>query len=244
MSIVDLKDKIILVTGASRGMGKAISIAVAKSGAKVILVARNEKKLQQVKEEINQLDGESDIIRADFSKEDDVNRLFDVVESRYGRLDALINNAAVASKGSVEDVSMDEFDYMMNVNLRNVFLACKRAVKLMKKNKSGYIINIASVSGIKAYEKQGAYGISKHGVMGLTKSFAVDLQSKNIRVSAIMPGSVNTDMMRNSRRTDIDFSKVMVPEDIAQTVLYLLSLWDTNAAVDEIYIRRKTKKPF
>ena len=244
MSIVDLNDKIILVTGASRGMGKAISIAIAKSGAKVILVARNEKKLQQVQEEINQLDGESDIIRADFSKEDDVNSLFDLVESRYGRLDALINNAAVASKGSIEDVSMDEFDYMMNVNLRNVFLACKRAVKLMKKNKSGYIINIASVSGIKAYEKQGAYGISKHGVMGLTKSFAVDLQLKNIRVSAIMPGSVNTDMMRNSGRTDIDFSKVMAPEDIAQTVLYLLSLWDTNAAVDEIYIRRKTKKPF
>jgi len=244
MSIVDLNDKIILVTGASRGMGKAISTAIAKSGAKVILVARNEKKLQQVKEEINQLDGESDIIRADFSKEDDVNSLFDLVESRYGRLDALINNAAVASKGSIEDVSMDEFDYMMNVNLRNVFLACKRAVKLMKKNKSGYIINISSVSGIKAYEKQGAYGISKHGVMGLTKSFAVDLQLKNIRVSAIMPGSVNTDMMRNSGRTDIDFSKVMVPEDIAQTVLYLLSLWDTNAAVDEIYIRRKTKKPF
>jgi len=96
MSIVDLNDKIILVTGASRGMGKAISIAIAESGAKVILVARNEEKLQQVKEEINQLDGESDIISADFSKEDDVNRLFDLVESRYGHLDALINNAAVA----------------------------------------------------------------------------------------------------------------------------------------------------
>jgi len=244
MSEINLKDKFALVTGASRGMGKAISIAIARAGAKVILVARNDEKLQQAKQEINQFNGQADIIKADFSKQEDVNRLFDMVESRYGRLDVLVNNAAVASKGSIEDVPMDEFDYMMNVNLRNVFLACKRAVELMKKNNNGYIINISSVSGIKAYEKQGVYGISKHGVMGLTKSFAVDLQSRNIRVSAIMPGSVDTDMMRNSGRADIDFSNVMAPEDIAHTVMYLLSLWETNAAVDEIYIRRKTKKPF
>ncbi|MFW6149890.1 MAG: SDR family NAD(P)-dependent oxidoreductase [Atribacterota bacterium] len=244
MSEMDLRGKTIIITGASRGMGKAISIAIARAGAKVILVARNQEKLQKVKEEINQFNGKSEIITADFSKEDDVNNLFNEVEDNYGCLDVLINNAAVASKGSIEDVSMEEFDYMMNVNLRSVFLACKRAVKLMKKHNNGYIINIASVSGIKAYEKQGAYGISKHGVMGLTKSFAIDLQSKNIRVSAIMPGSVDTDMMRNSGRTDIDFSKVMTPDDIARTVLYLLSLWDTNAAVDEIYIRRKAKKPF
>jgi 3-oxoacyl-[acyl-carrier protein] reductase len=244
MSTVNLKGKIALITGASRGMGKAISIAVARSEARVILVARNKEKLQQVREEISQFDGKSEIITADFSKEEDVNNLFNKVEDSYGRLDILVNNAAIASKGSIEDVSMEEYDYLMNVNLRNVFLACKRAVKLMKKNSSGYIINISSVSGIKAYEKQGVYGISKHGVMGLTKSLAVDLQSQNIRVSAIMPGSVDTDMMRNSGRTDLNLSKVMKPEDIANTVLYLLSLWNTNAAVDEIYIRRITKKPF
>jgi NAD(P)-dependent dehydrogenase (short-subunit alcohol dehydrogenase family) len=233
-----------VVTGASRGMGRAISIAIAKAGAKVLLIARNQERLQLVKGEISLFNGKSEIVPADFSKEEDVNKLFDMVESQYGRLDILVNNAAIASKGSIEDVSMEEYDYLMNVNLRNVFLACRRAVKLMKKNSSGYIINISSVSGIKAYEKQGVYGISKHGVMGLTKSLAVDLQSKNIRVSAIMPGSVDTDMMRNSGRTDLNLSKVMKPEDIANTVLYLLSLWNTNAAVDEIYIRRITKKPF
>lgn len=244
MSTVHLEGKIAVVTGASRGMGRAISIAIAKAGVKVLLIARNQERLQLVKEEISRFNGKSEIITADFSKEEDVNNLFDKIEGCYGRLDILVNNAAVASKGSIEDIPMEEYDYLMNVNLRNVFIACKRAVKLMKKNSNGYIINISSVSGIKAYEKQGVYGISKHGVMGLTKSLAVDLQPNNIRVSAIMPGSVDTDMMRNSGRTDLDFSNVMVPEDIANTVLYLLSLWETNAAVDEIYIRRKTKKPF
>ena len=244
MIIDTIEGKIALVTGASQGIGKASSIALARSKARVILVARNKEKLLQTQAEINLLGGKSEVIVADFSREEQVNALFDQIEADYGTLDILINNAGIASKRRIEEVSMDEFDYMMKVNLRHVFLACCRAARLMKKKQDGYIINIASVSGFKAYEKQGAYGISKHGVMGLTKSLAVDLHADNIRISAIMPGGVDTEMMRNVGRADLTFSQLMNPDKIAHTILYLLSLWHTNAAVDQIYIRRKTRRPF
>jgi len=243
MRIDNLKDKIVLVTGASRGIGKAISIAVAQSGAEVILVARDEEKLKQVKEEINHFKGKAVVIKADFSKENEVIQLFEQIKKKYQRLDVLINNAGVASFGNTEDFPIEEFDKIMNVNIRSVFLACQKAIKLMKEKNSGYIINISSVVGFKGYNEQCAYGISKHGVMGLTKSLAVELQEQNIRVSAILPGGVYTDMVGDAR-PDLDISVLIDPKEIAHTILYLLSLWDTNAAVDQIYIRRNKSKPF
>ena len=243
MRIENLKDKIILVTGASRGIGKAISLAVAQSGAKIILVARDEEKLKKVKEEINHLKGKAEVIKADLSKENEVIHLFEQIKKRYQRLDVLINNAGIATVGITEDFSIDEFDKVMNINVRSVFLACQKAIKLMKEVNSGYIINISSVVGFKGYKGQCAYGISKHGVMGLTKSLAAELQEQNIRVSAILPGAVNTKMVSDAR-PDLDASVLIDPKEIAHTVLYLLSLWDTNAAVDQIYIRRSKSKPF
>lgn len=243
MRINNLKDKIVLVTGASRGIGKAISIAVAQSGAEVILVARDEEKLKQVKEEINHFKGKAVVIKADFSKENEVIQLFEQIKKKYQRLDVLINNAGVASFGNTEDFPIEEFDKIMNVNIRSVFLACQKAIKLMKEKNSSYIINISSVVGFKGYNEQCAYGISKHGVMGLTKSLAVELQEQNIRVSAILPGGVYTDIVGDAR-PDLDISVLIDPKEIAHTILYLLSLWDTNAAVDQIYIRRNKSKPF
>ena len=243
MRIDNLKDKVVLVTGASRGIGKAISIAVAQSGAEVILVARDEEKLKQVKEEINHFKGKAVVIKADFSKENEVIQLFEQIKKKYQRLDVLINNAGVASFGNTEDFPIEEFDKIMNVNIRSVFLACQKAIKLMKEKNNGYIINISSVVGFKGYKEQCAYGISKHGVMGLTKSLAVELQEQNIRVSAILPGGVYTDMVGDAR-PDLDISVLIDPKEIAHTILYLLSLWDTNAAVDQIYIRRNKSKPF
>jgi len=243
MQINNLKDKIVLVTGASRGIGKAISIAVARSGAEVILVARDEERLKEVKEEINHFNGKAIVIKTDFSKENEVVQLFEQIKKRYQHLDVLINNAGIASFGNTEDFPIEEFDKIMNVNIRSVFLSCQNAIKLMKEKNKGYIINISSVVGFKGYNGQCAYGISKHGVMGLTKSLAVELQEQNIRVSAILPGGVNTDMIGDAR-PDLDLSVLMDPKEIAHTVLYLLSLWDTNAAVDQIYIRRSKSKPF
>lgn len=243
MRIDNLKDKVVLVTGASRGIGKAISIAIAQSGAEVILVARDEERLKQVKEEINHFKGKAVVIKADFSKENEVIQLFEQIKKKYQCLDVLINNAGIASFGNTEDFPIEEFDKIMNVNIRSVFLACQKAIKLMKKKNNGYIINISSVVGFKGYNKQCAYGISKHGVMGLTKSLAVELQEQNIRVSAILPGGVNTDMVGDAR-PDLDLSVLIDPKEIAHTILYLLSLWDTNAAVDQIYIRRNKSKPF
>jgi 3-oxoacyl-[acyl-carrier protein] reductase len=243
MHVDNLKDKIVLVTGASRGIGKAISIAIAQSGAEVILVARDEEKLKQVKEEINHFKRKAVVIKADFSKENEVIQLFEQIKKKYQRLDVLINNAGIASFGNTEDFPIEEFDKIMNVNIRSVFIACQKAIKLMKEKNNGYIINISSVVGFKGYNEQCAYGISKHGIMGLTKSLAVELQEQNIRVSAILPGGVYTDMVADAR-PDLDPSVLIDPKEIAHTILYLLSLWDTNAAVDQIYIRRSKSKPF
>ena len=243
MYINNLKDKVALVTGASRGIGKAISLALAKSGAEVILVSRDEEQLNKVKKEIIHLKGKAEVIKTDLSKENEIIHLFEQIKKRYQRLDILINNAGLAAVGITEDFSMDEFDKIMNINVRSVFLTCQKAIKLMKEINNGYIINISSVVGFKGYKGQCAYGISKHGVMGLTKSLAAELHEHNIRVSAILPGAVNTKMVSDAR-PDLDKSVLIDTREIANTVLYLLSLWDTSAAVDQIYIRRSKSNPF
>ena len=131
---------------------------------------------------------------------------------------------------------------MLNTNIRGTFLCCREALKLMLAAKRGYIINIASVVGFKGYPSQAAYTASKHAVMGLTKSLAAEVQGQGIRISAILPGGVDTQMATDAR-PDLNREELLQPEDIAQGVLYLLSLSE-RAAVDQIYIRRRNSTPF
>ena len=169
-------------------------------------------------------------------------RLFDQLKERFGRLDVLINNAGQGRFGPVEEFSIADFDQVVAVNLRGAFLCCQHATRMMIAQRDGYIINISSVVGFKGYPNQSAYTAAKHGVMGLTKSLAAEVQKYGIRVSAVLPGGVDTDMVR-AARPDLDPSVLMQPEDVAQTVMYLLSLSD-RAAVDQIYIRRRGSQPF
>jgi 3-oxoacyl-[acyl-carrier protein] reductase len=128
------------------------------------------------------------------------------------------------------------------VNLKAVFLCCREALRLMTPRQQGYIINISSVVGFKGYPDQAVYTATKHGVMGITKSLAVEAQLHGIRVSAVLPGAVDTGLMAVAR-PDLDPATVLKPQDIAQAVLFLLSLSE-RAAVDEIYIRRRGSAPF
>jgi 3-oxoacyl-[acyl-carrier protein] reductase len=157
-------------------------------------------------------------------------------------LDILINNAAIGIFKDIEDLSTEDYDDIFDVNVKSVFLTCKEALKMMVPRKSGYIINISSIQGVKAYKQQSVYAASKHAVMGLTKAIAVEKQSDNIRVSAILPGGVDTDFISQAR-PDLDRSILIRPQDIAKTVLYLLSL-SPQAMVDEICIRRTGAAPF
>ena len=140
------------------------------------------------------------------------------------------------------DFPSSDYDKIMDINLKGVFLCCREAMRLMVPAGRGYIINISSVVGFKGYPEQSAYTASKHGVMGLTKSLSVEAQEHNIRVSVILPGGVDTDLVR-AARPDLDRTVLIPPEDIADTVLYLLSLSE-RAVVDQVYIRRRNSAPF
>lgn len=236
---VNLKDRVALVTGASRGIGRSISIALAGAGARVIITSRNVEKLQEVEKEIGQ---NATVIPSDLSVEEDVDSLFDLVKDREGRLDILVNNAALGLWGHLVDFSISDFDRIMKLNVRGLYLCCQRALKLMIPQKSGYIINLSSVVGFKGYPNQSAYTASKHAVMGVTKSLAVEAQEHNIHVSAIQPGGVETDFAFEAR-PDLDPTILIKPEDIAQCVLFLLSLSD-RAWIDQIYVRRRNGTPF
>jgi 3-oxoacyl-[acyl-carrier protein] reductase len=238
----NIKGKNILVTGASRGIGKAISKAVAAAGANVIMAARDEKALSSLKEEIISNNGKAIYLPTDLTKEEDIKTLFKKVEKDYGTLDVLINNAGFVIPGELVDFSIKDFDSLIDVNLRAVYLCCQHALKLMLPRGSGYIINISSVVGFKGYPKQTAYSATKHGVVGLSKALSAEVQKSGIRVSLVHPGGVDTDLVGKAR-PDLDKSVLMQPEDIAQRVMYLLSL-SKRAMVDEIYIRRSSSTPF
>ena len=153
-----------------------------------------------------------------------------------------MNNAGLGISGPLADFPEASLDTLMAVNVRGVFLCCQKAMRMMVPARRGYIINISSVVGFKGYANQAAYAASKHAVMGITKALAVEAQPHGIRVSAVLPGAVDTGLM-DALRPDLDKALLMKPEDVADAVLFLLSLSD-SAAVDEIYIRRRTSAPF
>lgn len=239
---MNLKDKIVLVTGASKGIGKNISITLAKEGAVTVLTSRNKEMLEKTQEEIEFLGGRALAIPADISKEKELSDLFGKIRDRFGRLDILVNNAATIITGRIADFSLKDYDTMMQTNLRGLYICCQQALKFMLPQKNGYIINISSVAGFKGYAGQSAYTASKHGVMGITKSLAAEVYKDGIFVTAILPGGVDTELARYAR-PDIDRTALISTQDIADTVLYLLHLSDT-AWVDEIYIHRRNAQPF
>jgi NAD(P)-dependent dehydrogenase (short-subunit alcohol dehydrogenase family) len=237
-----LTEKVALVTGGGRGIGRAIGKALGAAGARVVVTARTQAAIDGVAQEIVDAGGAAAAMAMDLADESSVRPVFAAVRERFGRLDVLVNNAGIGLYGPVKDVPLEDLDRMVGVNLRGTFLCCQEAMRIMAPQKSGYIINISSVVGFKGYPKQAGYTATKHAVMGLTKSLAVEAQEHGIRTSAILPGGVDTAMVREAR-PDLDPAILLQPEDVAQAVLYLLSLSD-RAAVDEIYIRRRTSQPF
>jgi len=208
----------------------------------VFLAARSEAQLERVAQDIRASGGEATAVPADLTEQSSVEALFATLRDRAGRLEVLVNNAGIGIFGQVADFPVEDLDRMYQVNLRGMFLCCREAMRMMAPAGRGYIINIASVVGIKGYPNQSGYTASKHAVMGFTKSLAVEAQEHGIRASAVLPGAVFTELIA-AARPDLNPAELLRPEDVAGAVLYLLSLSE-SAAVDEIYIRRRKSSPF
>ena len=208
----------------------------------MLLAARSAELLSDLQKEIKDSGGFAKAYPIDLRKNNDILDLFKQIKNDFNQLDILVNNAGVIKSGNMLDFSMEDFDMLVNVNLRAVYSCCQQALKFMIPARKGDIINLSSVVGIKGDPRQTAYGSVKHGIMGLTKALAAELAEHGIRVSVILPGGVDTDLIREAR-PDLDSSVLMQPEDIADTVLYLLELPE-RAMVDQIYIRRSRSTPF
>ena len=239
---MNLCGQVAAVTGASRGIGRAIVLALAAEGATVAALARTEEALRAVCQEIVAAGGQAEPFALDVSSEEQVKGAIAQLHRRYGRLDILVNCAGIGVFCPLLEVSMEDWDRVMAVNARGPFLMCREAIPLMAARGGGCIVNISSVVGLKGYVRQGAYVASKHALMGMTKVLAQEVQPLGIRVHALCPGGVDTDMIGDAR-PDLDRSQLIRPEEIASLVLWLVQQRG-NAVIDELHVRRASGPPW
>jgi fengycin family lipopeptide synthetase B len=237
-----LSGQVAIVTGASRGIGRAISIALARETATVVLTARSLPKLQETAKLVQQTGGTSQIIVADLLQEKSIINLVKTVGEKLGRLDILVNNAGITHSSKFEDTKTEDWQRCLQVNATAPFILCREALPLLRKSSTSYIINISSVVGVKGYPLQSAYTASKHAVRGMTISLAEELNGTNVRVHLICPGGVDTELIPRVR-PDLRSEDLMRPEEIAELVLYLVT-HKGKAIIDELHVRRSTSKPW
>ena len=238
-----LDGKVAVVTGASQGIGKAIALELTRAGANVVLAARTRERLEQAAEEIRKA-GTGSILVAptDLTQEESIKKLVATVKQECGRLDILVNNAGQTLSRTLEETTCEDWDQVIATNARSAFLMCRESVRLLREAQPGYIVNISSVVGVKGYAKQIAYTASKHAMRGMSIAMAEELRQENIRVHVICPGGVLTEMV-DSVRPDIKKDELILPEEIAELVRYLVT-HEGNGVVDEIRIRRATSGPW
>ncbi|MGD9144754.1 MAG: SDR family oxidoreductase [Anaerolineae bacterium] len=237
-----LQDQVAIVTGASRGIGRSIALALAHNGAHVSLAARGQTDLQAVRSEIESSGGQAAAFPADISREADVVGLVRDTIERFERLDIVVNNAGMGTFGPLAEMTTKEWDQIMAVNARGPFLLCREAIPYLKRQSRSFILNISSVVGIRGYANQAAYSASKHALMGMSSALAKEVQKDGIRVHAICPGGVDTPLVAASR-PDLDRSVLMHPDEIAEILLFLLTRRG-NAVIDEIHVRRAVSTPW
>lgn len=218
--------KVILITGASKGIGRNIAENLAMQGNLIIANYKtSEKEAKELKNKYSNID----IFKADVSKALEVKKMVEYVIEKYGRIDVLINNAGIYKFNFIQDIEEEEWDNMINTNLKSVFLCTKEVVKNMIKNQNGLIINIASVDGMIGAACEVHYVASKAGIIGMTKALAKELGSSNIRVNAIAPGAFKTDINKEVSEEDWKVVEEETPlgrtgnlEDISKCVKWLL----------------------
>jgi NAD(P)-dependent dehydrogenase (short-subunit alcohol dehydrogenase family) len=223
--------KVALVTGGTSGIGKATAIAFAHAGAKVVLTGRREKEGAQVVAEIKKLGGDAAFVRGDVAKDANVKAMVDFAVHKFGRLDVAFNNAGVEWKGSLDQATEAEYRRVFDINVWGVLNSMRHEVPVMLKNGGGAIVNNSSVAGHVGLGEVSIYTASKHAVEGLTKSVALEFARQNIRINAVAPGAIATEMfdrfagdeLRDQITSMIPVGRKGVSEEIAAAVLYLCS---------------------
>lgn len=237
-----LKDKVVLLTGAGGGIGRATAEKLAACGMKIILFGGNNvEKLKQTQDIVEKY-SDCAVFSGDLTNPDFIKTGVQKAAAVFGGIDVLINNAGVAQNTAFEDISLEEFDKIMAINLRTPFILTQQVLPCLKKSGSATIINIASVVSHAGYPQQSVYTASKHALLGMTKSIAAEYYKDNIRVHAIAPGGVYTDMVKVSR-PDLTSDGMILPSDIADIVHFFLA-HRGNAVIDEIIVHRVGKEPF
>jgi len=218
---MSIKDHIAIITGAGRGVGRATARRFASEGAQVVLFSRTPSYLEETANAITEEGNHALSIIGDVSRQEDVHMLFQRVMDTYGRVDILVNCAGVVAKRPFVEMDAATWDHVLGVNLRGTFLSCLEAFRIMAAQQSGVIINLSSLSGVRGVEKfpgLSAYNVSKAGVAGLTEILAVEGKPHNIRVCAVSPGAVDTEMLRQAAP---HLKAGMTPDDLAEILLFL-----------------------
>ncbi len=228
---MQLDGKVALVTGASRGIGRAVAICLAKSGAKIAVnYAGNQAAAEEVKQIIEQNGGEAILVQADISNAESVDAMVATVMEAFGRIDILVNNAGITRDTLLMRMKEADWNAVIQTNLTGVFYVTKAVSKIMMKQRYGKIVNMSSVVGLMGNAGQANYAAAKAGVIGFTKSMAKELAARNITVNAIAPGFIATDMtavlsdkVKEDLATKIPMGRLGEADDIASAVLFLVS---------------------
>lgn len=231
---MELEGRVVLVTGAGRGIGRALAHAFAGAGAKVALLGKTKKNLLEVQKELKDSGASTFVVAADVADEGAVSRAVAAVEQQLGPVDVLVNNAGIFAAAPVEKMDAVVFDRVLAVNLRGPFLMSRAVLPGMKSRKCGHIVNISSTAGRRGFAGGGAYCASKFGLAGLTEAMRYEARASDVRVSCVFPSTVDTSL---GKKAGMDFNResAIQPEDIAKAVVSLVAM-DDRAMVTALEI--------
>jgi len=225
-----LKDKVAVVTGASRGIGRDTALALAEAGAKVAVAARNEEKLAALVSDISAAGGEALAVKVDVADAEQIKAGFKAVLAKFGRLDILVNNAAITRDGLALRMKQDDWDAVIRTDLTGAYLCTQQALLTMMRARGGRIINISSVVAESGNAGQANYVAAKAGLIGLTKAIAIEIASRNITVNAVAPGFIETSMtdvlsaeVKEELKKRIPLGRMGSPRDVAAAIVFLAS---------------------
>ena len=235
---MELRGKRIIITGASKGIGKACALMLAAKGCRLVLTARTQPLLEEVAAEVRRLGGEALALTLDMSAEADIREMISATVREYGGIDVLINNAGVGIFKSIAETSTEDWDTMFNLNMRGLFIATREALPHLRRAGESFVVNVASLAGKNPIPGGAAYAATKHAVMGFTKSLMLEERKNGLRTLAICPGSVDTpffdghrDMLNDDKR-----KRILQAGDVASAIVHALEL-PQNAMISEIDIR-------